>query len=207
MKRSIVNVFSKINFFRLSVYILIACLLTCTVLSETLAKYQSKYLSVDYAVAAAWSFEVQDVEITEVNTFTVDVFNSSRIYDENTTVSDADAPSSGQRNGNTVPLIVPGTSGSFDLKLENLSDVYAQCDILLETSFASGINFNYKFAPGDNFSATNTKQIIIPHNTNQTLTIFWQWPFNGNDNADNVVREGNTPCTITVTVSAKQLAQ
>ena len=203
----LLNWFAKINFIKLSVYILVAVVITCAVMSETLAKYQSTYISVDYAVAAAWTFEVQDAEITEVDTFTVDVFNSSRIYDENGTAVENEANKSGTRNNATVPLIAPGTSGSFDLKLENLSDVYVQCDITLENNFASGINFNYKFAPGDSFSASNTKQIIIAHNTTQTLTVYWQWPFGGSDAADTVVRDGTTPCTVTVTVSAKQINQ
>lgn len=199
--------FAKINFTKLSVYILVAVVITCAVMSETLAKYQSTYISVDYAAAAAWTFEVQDAEITKVDTFTVDVFNSSRIFDENGTAIENEAKNSRKINDDTVPLIAPGTSGSFDLKLENLSDVYVQCDITVDESFASGINFNYKFASGDSFSATNTKQIIIAHNTTQTLTIYWQWPFGGSDAADTVVRDGTTPCTVTVTVSAKQINQ
>ena len=204
------NWFAKINFIKLSVYILVAVVITCAVMSETLAKYQSTYISVDYAAAAAWTFEVQDAEITKVNTFTVDVFNSSRIYDENGIAVENEAKNSRTINDATVPLIAPGTSGSFDLKLENLSDVPVLCTITVDESFASGINFNYKFAAGDSFSATNTKQFVMSHNevTDPPLTIYWQWPFNDGETAnDNLVKDGTTPCTVTVTVSAKQINQ
>lgn len=201
---------SKINFLKLAVYIFVSIVVTSTVISETFAKYKSKYISVDYAAAAAWTFEVQDVDIAEVDTFTVDVFNSSTILEDNLSAIDTHAKNSGTRNSATVPLIAPGTAGYFDLKLENLSDVNVLCTVTVEEVFsgAAGIEFKYKFAADEEFSYNNVKELHMNHSTNQTLRVYWQWPFSNDDSTnDNLVRNGTIPCTVTVTVSAKQLAE
>ena len=117
---------------------LVLCLalgVTC-IAGGALAKYTTSVSANDTASVAKWHFEVNDVNMTPTDgsaQMTFDLFN---------TIMDTDG-SSAETDVKT-DLIAPGTSGKFDVKIENLSEVNAV--YALDYSIENTSNVPLKFS-------------------------------------------------------------
>ena len=99
---------------------LLIAMIALILVSSTYAKYTSSASGSATARVAKWSFNVgKNNDIVTTNTFTFNLFDT--INDTNGTDKETDVVSA-----NADKVIAPGTSGSFDLVLENKSETSAK---------------------------------------------------------------------------------
>lgn len=103
---------------RILTLVLVLCMVSVCFLSGTVAKYTSTGTGTDTANVAKWKFTVEGTDIATTDEWTFDLFNT--IKDSNTSSDETDV------NAN---LIAPGTSGSFQIDLNNASDVTSKFGI------------------------------------------------------------------------------
>ena len=166
-----------------------ALMLSLTLVSScfvggTFAKYVSEATGTDTARVAKWAFEVNDEDITAKNTFTFDLFETVKDTG-NTSEDDVTAADSDQ-------IIAPGTEGSFDIKLENLSEVSAKYAVDYTVTNAANVPIlfsvdgtNWKTTLDDVLAADNVK--LNANGGNTTITVRWQWPY----------EQANVPANVT----------
>ena len=190
--------------------LLVAVLVTSYSVSGTYAKYTSTFIgSTDSARVAAWSFEVNDTDMTVAqNAFTFDLFNTVKDTKDGSTESDV---------ATTETIIAPGTTGSFDIKLENLSEVNAKYAINYTLTNA---NIPVEFSIGtvdedtewvSNIASLNVSEVGINMNGTAVITVNWRWAFVGTestnfttsqtDATDTALGEKDTLDTISVQAS------
>lgn len=186
---------------RITVIALILCLAVTCVLGGTLAKYISTGTGTDTATVAKWSFEVEDTEIavSPSPTVTFDLFNTI-----NDTVGGA-AETDVKAN-----LIAPGTTGSFQIDLENKAEVNATYAIAFTETNASSIPIEYSLNGTDwgNVGSVAVGPTAIAMETGTgSVTVYWRWVFAGNDATDTALGYAGTAPSITVsaTVTATQV--
>lgn len=148
-----------------------------------MAKYTTSVSGSDTASVAKWHFEVNDVNMTPAGnnaSMTFDLFNT--IKDSNGTDDEKDVK---------TDLIAPGTSGSFDLKIENLSEVNAVYDLDFSVKNDSAIPVQFSTDGGktwktyDKIGELNVDQKAIAMETGaETVTVQWKWAFDGDDAKD-----------------------
>lgn len=173
--------------FRIVGLLLVLCLISSSFVGVTFAKYTSTARSSDNAFVAKWSVEVEDEQIAVVPaaTYTFDLFA--------TTVNDTDGTSeSDVKTGSS--LIAPGTSGSFELNIENLSEVNAKYTITFVETNAQDIPLQYSTdgtAWYDSISEleNSLKGSLAMETGAIGHTIHWRWAFNDTDIA---VADGNS---------------
>lgn len=182
--------------------ILCLCLAVCCVAGGAFAKYTTSVSGSDTASVAKWSFEVNDVDMTPTGnnaSMTFDLFNT--IMDSNGEAAETDVK---------TDLIAPGTSGSFDVKIENLSEVNAvyALDYTVENTQNVPIQFSLDGADWkDDINDLDVSDVAIAmENGTDTVTVHWQWPFESGDDATDTslgiaAAKGNVP-TVTVTCAA-----
>ena len=101
--------------------LLVAVLVTSSSVSGTYAKYTSAFTSeTASAKVAAWAFEID--EKTAANNFNFDLFK---------TINDTDGSVETDVKAGTESqaIIAPGTTGSFAIKLKNISEVNAKYSV------------------------------------------------------------------------------
>ncbi len=165
---------------RLASCLLAVTLLTTCVISGTFAKYTSSAKGDDSAVVAAWSIEVNDNQIAQVDgsetKVSFDLFDT--INEADTTTAESDVASGD---------IAPGTGGSFALKVENFSDVNAKYTIALTEVNNSNIPIQYSLDGStwkDDLGDINTslKDVAIAMTLgSETKTIYWRWCYEGTE--------------------------
>lgn len=201
----------KNNFMRAAGVMLVLCLiLSCTVFG-TMAKYTSDIEGSDSAAVAVWKINVGDQDIATVtDPLTFELFS---------TVKDtAGADEADVATGNGVNLIAPGTSGSFDLVIENASQVNAQYTIELTESEGNTIPLQYS-VDGDNW-VDSIEELVMNDLTDnalameatETVTVYWQWGFEGGhagqtDLTDTGLGVDAQTAPATVTITAKVIAE
>lgn len=146
-----------------------------------LAKYTTTVSGNDTASVAMWKFEVNDANVTTSGNaaMTFDLFNT--IKDSNGTDAETDVKAG---------MIAPGTSGSFDVKVENLSEVNATYDLDFSVENASNIPIKFstdgrtwKDSDSINELDVSGKAIAMESGTD-TVTVQWKWDFTGDNAAD-----------------------
>ena len=180
---------------RLAAVLLVLVLLTTSVIGGTFAKYTGAAEATDSARVAKWDIQLNGQSITK--TFNIDLFNT--VYDENgTDAEDHIKVADGS-------IIAPGTAGSFDIDLTNNSEVTAEYTI--DYTVSNPANIPVKFSLDgtdwkdsiDDLDVTTPETIAIGE-TESTITVYWQWVFNGDDNVDTALGLKGTNAII---VSAK----
>ena len=123
----------KSTFMRTAGIMLVLCLiLSCTVFG-TMAKYTSDIEGTDTAVVASWKINVGTQDITTVtDPLTFNLFS---------TIKDFDGSAEDDVTG--TKTVAPGTSGSFDLEIENASQVTARYTVELTESTPNTIPLQY----------------------------------------------------------------
>ncbi len=179
---------------RIGVIVLALTLITACLAGGTLAKYATTVGSADSTgTVAKWSWEINDVAAAENWAF--NLFNTVKEADTTTTETDVD-----------TGKIAPGTGGSFEIKIDNLSEVNGTYTLTFTETNASGIPIEYsidgttwKTAIADiNVAAT----AIAMKTGTATKTVYWRWAFEGNDTTDTALGTAGTAPTVTVSVSA-----
>lgn len=169
---------------RIASVLLIAVVLTTSVIGGTLAKYTSSVTTTVKATAASWDFKLNDKALSE--TFEFDL---GEYIDTDPNVD------------TTAKIVAPGTKGSFELKLTNLSQVSANYTIDI-TIPSTGLPENFSIV------ADSATGLIKYANTSDTedekvITINWEWPFNDSLDEDEQFA-GNALPTIQVKVTLNQ---
>ena len=188
-------------------------------ISGTYAKYISTASGSDTAQVAKWSFKVGDTDITGTasNTFTFDLFDEDKVY--NYTDSCGNTDDALVADGESNAIIAPGTCGSFEIELENDSEVTAAYKISYTAT--NGSNIPIEFSTDQSTWTSTISSLNLDYASDTTLqydsnntasvTVYWRWVYettNG-DTADTTlgVAAQETAPTVTVqaTVEAKQL--
>ena len=183
---------------RLASILLIAVLMSTCAISGTFAKYATVTSGKASAKVAKWSFKVGDTQdITQTADFTFDLGETITDTGENGTVDVATGS-----NGNL--LLAPGTQGSFDIVLQNTSEVTARYKVEFAKTGMPG-NFTYTYEVNDVEKEENdltefTQNSIINMNDTVTITVNWTWPFDGDPSSDNQHQATDLELGVTVTV-------
>lgn len=150
---------------RVASVLLVAVLLSTCAISGTFAKYTSTYTGGATATVAAWAFEMNEEEIA--NDFT---FNLGDTVTEIGGSDEAEVDLSKK-------VIAPGTEGSFQIKLDNLSDVTAAYDISIELDDRQDGKQNppviFTFPSADSEGE-------IKYGEEKTITVNWKWDWDEN---------------------------
>lgn len=163
---------------RVSALLLALTLITTCFVGGTFAKYTSSKEMTASAKVAKWSFVVNSKDITKSEAFTFNLFET--INDTGNSAAETDV-------ANTGTLIAPGTAGSFDLVIENKSEVTAAYVVELTETNSNDIPLRYSV---DNTTwydslaelktaetATLVKNSVAVGASADTITVYWQWVF------------------------------
>ncbi len=190
---------------KLSTIMVIGLFLTmvCVIsVAGTYAKYSSSATGSDTATVAKWSFKVNNKEIAVTGTpatISFDLF--STINDEDGLADETDVSDN---------KIAPGTSGSFNLELQNTSEVTTQyaidytvtkSDSTLPIQFSVDGGTTWTDDLSDIVASDSTKLAI--GSAKEVITVQWKWAFNDSDTAvDTALGVAAQTTAPTVTVSA-----
>lgn len=207
--------------------LLMAVVMTAYSVSGTYAKYTSTFTGSDSARVAKWAFKINDKAAT-TNTVTFDLFKTINDSDgsaENDVKKGVLAPDAPEGSV-AEKIIAPGTSGSFDIKLQNDSEVNAKYSISLS---ADTTDIPLEFSVGNGVWEKDLSKLKIDSKAinmsggNATETIQWRWVFEKTtttsvDGVDKTVVDaendkkdtdlgidGTKTITVTATITATQV--
>ena len=186
---------------------LLIVMIALILVSGTYAKYTSSATGSDSARVAKWAFNVGGADIAS-NTFKFDLFKTIKDSDGN---EENDVVSA---NGDKV--IAPGTSGSFDISLENKSEVSAKYGIKFTVTNTKSIPIQFSTDGNTwtdsltNIAADDTKTKLAPNGT-KTITVQWKWAYEDTNEDTKETTDAKdlalgTAGTATITVSAEVTA-
>ena len=177
---------------------LLIAMIALVLVSGTYAKYTSSASGSDTARVAKWSFNVGENDIVAKDTFTFDLFK---------TITDTDVVSA-----NADKVIAPGTSGSFDLVLENKSETSAKYGITYTVTNTASIPVQFSVNGKDwtdnlaNVVETDTDTKLDANNGRKTIKIQWKWACDGDDTTDvNLGKVGTAKLIVQADVTATQI--
>lgn len=161
--------------------LLVAVLLTTSIISGTFAKYTSSASGSDTATVAKWSFMAmgKDIAVKGSNTnLSFDLFKT--IKDTGNTDDEKDV-AAGKK-------IAPGTSGSFAFDVKNTSEVTAKYTIKLTEANASNVPLQYSL-DGKTWKdsiAELDMEDLTDHRLEMgsdkvTHTVYWRWAYEGTE--------------------------
>ena len=179
---------------RMVALVLLLCAALAGGVCGSIAKYtSSKSATSNPGVVAAWSFKVNDKDIATEG-FAIAPFDI---------ITDANV---------VANKLAPGTAGSFTIKLENTSDVAAAYEVKM-TADEAGVPLMWCLTENgtyvDNIEALNFEGELAIGAEAKIVTVYWQWPFDGDDTALGIAAaagNGAAP-TVTVEVFAQQIEE
>ncbi len=210
---------------RIAGFLLVAVMLSTCVISGTFAKYTSTTAGTDTARVAKWQFKIDtDDTVVTSKTFTFDLFN---------TVADtADASETNDANvadaTDSKAIIAPGTQGSFEIKLENLSEVSARYGIAF-TGDLKNVPVELQITQGNaevtdngwkntiagiNVAIADANKLTYSDGTAGSgndyvsYTVHWRWVFGdpSNNTSDTTLGlAGTAEPTVTATITVEQV--
>lgn len=189
----------KNKIFTLGLAIAFVFVLSLTLVSGTFAKYTSTVTGKDSAAVAKWAFKYGNNEgaLTDLVSTKEISFN---LFD-----TILDTLDGGAETDVVANKIAPGTKGSFQFVVKNVSEVNATFDLTLELTGAQ-VPFQYTIQvdEGAASSASTTLPMLnnqaINRNASTTITITWEWPFEGNDETDTTLGIEASTVTIKATI-------
>lgn len=183
---------------------LLIAMIALVLVSGTYAKYTSSASGSDTARVAKWSFNVGENDIVAKDTFTFDLFKTITDTDEKTETDVVSA--------NADKVIAPGTSGSFDLVLENKSETSAKYGITYTVTNTASIPVQFSVNGKDwtdnlaNVVESDTDTKLAANNGTKTITIQWKWAYDGDDTTDvNLGKVGTAKLIVQADVTATQI--
>ena len=190
----------KQRFFMLGIITVLVAVLSLTFVSSTFAKYTSTVSGSDSARVAKWAWTYEGVNLGADLEF--DLFNT--ILDTKDDAAETDVAAN---------LIAPGTHGSFEFNFTNNSEVTGKYTIV----FSSGeevAQIKYSLDETtwvEDIASLNTdaliKDVNVAMGASSTVTIYWQWVFEGGVNpADTTLGlNGGVIQTVTANVTFEQI--
>lgn len=189
------------NLTKFAILILFITMVALILVSGTYAKYTTSVTGIATATVAKWSIEVNNTEIAVANpTVTFDLFKT--INDSGNTADETDVVDT---------KIAPGTEGSFDLVIENLSEVTATYQVEFELTNTGKVPLEFSVNGGDwagTLSAATAKADLAAKTGTETVTVDWRWAFeSGADDAAKEARNkadtalGITPVDVKVSAT------
>lgn len=160
-------------FIKIASIMLGASLLMTCVISGTLAKYTSAATGTASATVAKWSVEFSGTDIATNDNVAFSLFDTVKEADGTTAEADVAAGK-----------IAPGTGGSFDLKIENKSEVNATYSVALTETNNSNVPIEYSADNGTSWKALsdlNVTDKAIAIGASETIKIQWRWVFEKNE--------------------------
>lgn len=190
----------KNKIFTLGLAIAFVFVLSLTLVSGTFAKYTSTVTGKDSAAVAKWAFQygnnegaLTDIDLVSTKEISFNLFDT--ILDTN---GDTETDVAANK-------IAPGTKGSFQFVVKNTSEVNATFDLTLKVTGAQ-VPFEYTIQV-DEGSASEASTTVpslttqtIDMNTSVTVTITWEWPFDGNDTADTTLGLAESTVEVNATI-------
>ena len=182
---------------KFTMLVLILTMLSLCLVSNTYAKYTSSFAGTDTAVVAKWDVSAGDASTT------IDLFNSSKIYDTNgvTDYTKAGTDDADVANGTTDGIIAPGTWGSFSFTVTNKSEVNATYAVDY-TVTGAGIPLEWSvdgIAWSDSLS--NVSETALNMGATADVTVYWRWAFDGDDTVDTTLGTATTLAKPEVTIT------
>lgn len=153
----------------------------------TYAKYTTELAGSDSAIVSKWAWQINDNDVSKSDTEIA--FN---LFD---TIKDTS-------NGNNetdvkTTKIAPGTKGSFEIKVENLSEVNAYYNLTLKETKGKDVSsakIEYSIIGTDDatdwttsintFNLNNT--LLEMETGSKTLTVYWRWAYSASESQDDV---------------------
>lgn len=186
---------------RIASLLLVLVLVTTCFVGTTFAKYTSSVEATATATVAKWDVSVNDTSLTvEKPSVTFDLFTT--ILDSDNTNAEKDVKAG---------LIAPGTSGKFNLKVHNASEVTASYAITLKETNNKGIPILYS-ADGKTYYEANDTNLLNALKGNLAIgagdaleTVYWKWAYSENatqDASDTAIGAYGTATAPTVAVTA-----
>ena len=165
--------------------LLVAVAVTSYAVSGTYAKYTSTFTGSDAARVAEWAFELNDV--TATNTFEFDLFETINDTDGSTETDVADGK-----------IIAPGTTGSFAIKVANLSEVNATYAIDYTVTNDDGIAIEFSANGTDGWSdeLADVTATAINMGANATKKVYWRWVYERGTTADDKTTNNTADTTL-----------
>ena len=152
-------------------FVLLVTLVALILVANTYAKYTTTKDLDAVATVAKWAIKLGDKDITQNETASFDLF---------TTVKDT--------NGSTEEdvsngKIAPGTQGSFEVKIENASEVTAKYTVTFDSENTSSIPVEFSVDGGNNWNSDISQLKLTGElkagakTTDAAPTIPWRWVF------------------------------
>ncbi len=188
------------KFMRIASVLLVAVVLSTCAISGTFAKYTSSVTAEDKATVAKWSITVDGKDIqTQKDDVTFDLFNTIK----DTAGADEADVAEGK--------IAPGTSGSFDIKVKNASEVTAKYNISFEATL-NNVPLQFSTTGADNSWVTDISTLTFSDDSvavgdaEATHTVYWKWDFEANRDTEDTTLGSTTPeVTVKATITAEQV--
>lgn len=182
---------------KFTMLVLILTMLSLCLVSNTYAKYTSTFAGSDTAIVAKWDVSAGDASTT------IDLFNSSKIYDTNgvTDYTQGGTDDTDVTNGTADGIIAPGTWGSFSYSVSNNSDVNATYTVDYTVTAA---NVPLEWSVDGSIWSTNLSNVsttALNMGATANVTVYWRWAFNGDDSADTTLGTATTLARPEVTIT------
>ena len=175
------------NSIKIFAILLLLVMLVLMLIVGTYAKYTTKVEGSDSSVVAKWAWQINDTDVSKSDTeFSFNLFDTIKDTDGN---NETDVKAT---------KIAPGTKGSFEIKVENLSEVNANYNLTLnETKGQDVLNAKIEYSiigtdkatdwttAINTFNLTNT--LLDMETGSKTLTVYWRWAYSpsvAQDDAD-----------------------
>lgn len=173
--------------------LVLSVFVTASYVSGTYAKYTSSATGSDSARVAKWAFDIEGAD--ETNTFAFNLFDTADVN---------------VKAGAGENIIAPGTNGSFELNLENDSEVNAEYSINFTVTNTESIPVEFSINGTDwttDLTTLNVTDEPINMDGVDALTIYWKWAFEGgNDAGDTALGiDGTATITVQADVTATQV--
>ncbi|OQA06080.1 MAG: hypothetical protein BWY65_02283 [Firmicutes bacterium ADurb.Bin373] len=164
---------------RITMLLVVLCLISTAMLSGTFAKYTSEFAGEDTALIAKWDISVKDGTNNELEVSPaiaeLDLFKHAYTVNIN------------EKDGSDY-IIAPGVNGEFSLKIQNKGDVAAKITFDLDkTGTAGTVPIEYSVDGGNTWvnlddlkgALDGLSQMNNVAETNGTadVTVKWQWQF------------------------------
>lgn len=194
---------------KFAVFVLLITIIAVILVANTYAKYITSKDLEAVATVAKWSIKLGGKDITTQNeAVTFDLF----------TTKDTDGSDETDVSTNRI---APGTQGSFDVELENASEVTAKYTVTFESQNTSNIPVEFSVDGGKTWK-TDIKELTLTDvleagaktSTTESPKISWRWVFErGTEDSEKTINNGfDTDLGIletapTVTVTAHLVAE
>lgn len=179
---------------RLASLVLMCTIVTSCFVGSTFAKYTSKASGSDSVTVAKWEFKVNGSDIAilgDDDTIDFDLF--STIYDTNGTDVEDD----------TNAKLAPGTSGAFDMSVQNTSDVTVEYSIEYETIAPDltdpegnelSIPLQFSVDGGATWSTelSDASEELDVGDPVQEIEVMWKWAYSNDDEKDTEIGKAVT---------------